>query len=252
MKLRILGCSGAELPNFHPPAILIDEILLLDAGTIGAVLDEDEQRRLEIILVSHAHLDHIRGIPALAENIILEGTKQNVTVAGTREILAAICRHLMNDVVWPDFSRIPSAEMPVITYLEMEPGRQLNLNNYEITAFPVHHSIPAVGYIIRKGGKALLYTGDTGPTELIWQKADGVTSLIVEVSFPNRMEKLALQTGHLTANLMVKELRKMKNIPPAILITHIKPQFFAEIEAEIAHMNLENVQLLADGSTIEL
>ncbi len=41
MKLRVLGSAGAEFPHFHPPAFLIDEALLLDAGTIGAVLSED-------------------------------------------------------------------------------------------------------------------------------------------------------------------------------------------------------------------
>jgi len=43
MKLRVLGSAGAEFPDFRPPAFLIDDSLLLDAGTISAVLTEEEQ-----------------------------------------------------------------------------------------------------------------------------------------------------------------------------------------------------------------
>ena len=71
MKIKVLGCSGAELPNFSPPAFLLDDRILLDGGTTTAALKEDDQKKISDILTTHVHLDHIRGIPSLAENMLL-------------------------------------------------------------------------------------------------------------------------------------------------------------------------------------
>jgi ribonuclease BN (tRNA processing enzyme) len=252
MKLRVLGCAGAEFPNFHPPAFLIDDGFLLDAGTIGAVLGEEEQWALKHIFITHSHLDHTKGIPILADNIIMRNQPHNVKVVGTVETVAAIRNHLLNNVTWPDFSRIPSPATPVITYQEIEPEREISIDGYSVTAYRVDHSIPAVGYIVRRGGKSLFYSGDTGPTERIWKMAVGIDIMIVEVSFPNEMEEMALLTGHLTSNLLRVELRKIKELPPRILITHPKPQFYDLIKAELADLGLPQIELLRDGNVYEL
>jgi ribonuclease BN (tRNA processing enzyme) len=251
MKLRVLGTSGAELPNFRPTALLIDDALLLDSGTIGAVLNSDEQLLLKAILISHAHHDHILGIPALAENLAMKNTKKSLALVSTKEILSSISRHVFNNVIWPDFTKIPSAS-PVLQYTEITLEKAMELHGYTIEALPVDHTVPAVGYILRKDSGALLYTGDTGPTKRIWEKAKNITSLIVEISFPDRMEHMALQTGHLTPFLMKKELEKLKKIPPTIYITHLKPQFHEEIKAEVERLNLANVVLLEEGKTYTL
>jgi ribonuclease BN (tRNA processing enzyme) len=251
MKLRVLGTAGAELPNFRPTALLIDDAVLLDAGTVGAVLNSDEELFLKAILISHAHHDHILGIPALAENLAIKNTKNPLVLVSTKEILSLLSRHVFNNIIWPDFTKIPSIA-PVLQYSEITLEKIMEVHGYSIEAVPVDHSVPAIGYILRKDGRALLYTGDTGPTRRIWGKAENITSLIVEVSFPNKMEQMALQTGHLTPFLMKKELEKMKKIPPAIFVTHFKPQFHEEIKAEVAGMNLENVVLLEEGKIYNL
>lgn len=252
MKLRVLGSAGAEFPHFHPPGFLIDDGLLLDAGTIGAILNEEEQWALRHIFITHAHLDHVRGIPFLADNIIMNNLQHNVVVAGIGETVAAIRDHLMNNVLWPDFTRIPSPAAPVITYRELAPEREVTVDGYSVTPYLVNHSIPAVGYLIRRGDKALLYTGDTGPTVRIWEKASALSAVIVEVSFPNDMEQMALRTGHLTAGLLERELEKMAALPPRILVTHPKPQHFELIRAELSALGIPQIELLRDGAVYEL
>jgi len=112
--------------------------------------------------------------------------------------------------------------------------------------------VPSLGYILSRDGKRLLYSGDTGPTRRIWEKAEGLTSLIVEVSFPNRMVNIAMETGHLTPSLMKKELEKMKKIPPVIYVTHLKPQYYEEIKTEIGGMQIVNAIFLEEGKTYAL
>jgi len=212
MKLRILGSAGAELPDFRPPAFLIDDGLLLDAGTIGSVLTEEEQWNIKTIFITHAHLDHIRGIPALADNIIVKNLRHTVDVYATDSVIEALRTHLFNGLIWPDFTCLPSADEPVLRLHPLAPCQALEVGNgapdkhYTLTAIPVHHTVPAVGYCLDHQGKRLVYTGDTGPTEEIWGYASGADALIVEVSFPNSQEKLSLLTQHLCCSLLEKEL----------------------------------------------
>lgn len=250
MKLRVLGCAGAEFPHFHPSAFLVDDSLLLDAGTIGAVLSEHEQWAIAQIFITHAHLDHIRGIPMLADNIVIKELKKSLTIYGINETLESLGTHLLNDVIWPDFSKIPP-DHPVIRYHRVIPEVELEIGDYRVMAVEVDHTVPAVGYIVRKGNKSIMYTGDTGPTKRLWEFTDGLSALIVEVSFPNEMEKLALLTKHLTPALLATELKKMKNMPPRILITHPKPQHYDKIAAELDELGMEQVELLRDGNVYE-
>ena len=251
MKLRVLGSAGAEFPDFRPPAFLVDDHLLLDAGTIGSVLSEEEQWGLENILITHSHLDHIRAIPALADNIILKNIGHTVAVHGTRDVITAMKDHLFNGVIWPDFTHIPTPEHPVLTFQEIEIGRSFTVADYTVRAVEVNHTVPAVGYIISNNGTTLAYTGDTGPTEAIWRYVSGIDVLIVEVSFPNSMESLALLTRHLTCSLLRSELEKIGTLPRRILITHPKPQFYDTIRTEIDSLGVKGIELLHDGMTFE-
>ena len=252
MKLKVLGSAGAELPDFRPPAFLLDDQLLLDAGTIGSVLTEEEQWKIHTIFITHSHLDHIRSIPALADNIIIKNQRHTVTVLGTDDVISAMRNHMFNNIIWPDFTRIPSEEHPVITFSTIDPYREYRVNEYAITAIPVNHTVPTVGYVVKSGGKTLVYTGDTGPTEEIWAYCSGADVLIVEVSFPNSMVPLAQLTKHLTASMLTDELAKIAVLPKRILITHPKPQYYDQIEKEIKELSIAGVELLHDGSEYEI
>ncbi len=252
MRLRILGSAGAELPDFNPPAFLLDDQLLLDAGTIGSVLSEEEQLKIHTIFITHSHLDHIRSIPALADNIIIKNQLHTVSVQSTADVISALRNHLFNNVIWPDFSRIPSVENPVIKFTTINPYQACIVNDYTITAIPVNHTVPTVGYLVESGGSTLVYTGDTGPTEEIWTYCSGVDALIVEVSFPDSMKELAQLTKHLTASMLIEELAKIEVLPKRILITHPKPQYYDIIHREVEGLAISGIELLRDGSVYDI
>lgn len=252
MELRILGSAGAEFPDFRPPAFLIDGKLLLDAGTIGSVLSEDEQWNIHNILITHSHLDHIRSIPALADNIIIKNLNHTVTLHCTAEVISALRNHMFNNIIWPDFTVIPSVKDPVIAYSTIIPFQEYFVDGYTVQAIPVDHTVPAVGYRVTSGGRTLVYTGDTGPTNAIWKSCSGVDALIVEVSFPDSMEALALVSKHLTSSLLQNELAQIDVLPKRILITHPKPQYVDIIRREIELLNVGGMELLLDGSVYEI
>jgi len=252
MKLRVLGSAGAEFPNFRPPAFLIDDQLLLDAGTIGSVLTEEEQWGLQNIFITHSHLDHIRALPALADNIIIKNLHHTVKIFSIQDVIAAMHEHMFNNIIWPDFSVIPTPESAVISFETIETGLDYTVSDYRIRAIPVNHTVPTVGYRVCHGPTTLVYTGDTGPTEEIWQYVNGIDALIVEVSFPNSMEAMALLTKHLTCSLLRFELEKIARLPKRIFITHPKPQYYDLIRTEIECLGLKEIELLHDGAVFEL
>lgn len=256
MKVKVLGSSGAELPGYNSPAFLVDDKVLLDAGTIGTSLGESKQWEVRHILITHSHLDHIKAIPFLADNIVIKQRKHSVTLYGTKETLKILRDNLLNDKLWPDFTKISASIDPVLKMKTIVAGRPFIVNGYSVTAYPMNHTVPAVGYIMRDGsGRTLLYTGDTGPTQKIWASSDRIHAMIIEVSFPNSMEELAIKTGHLTPELLGIEIDKMKRLPEKILITHIKPQYMARIGKELREIKKKKqvaIQILKDGRTYEV
>ncbi|MCE5195195.1 MAG: 3',5'-cyclic-nucleotide phosphodiesterase [Nitrospiraceae bacterium] len=255
MKLKVLGSSGAEFPGFNPPGFLIDGKLLFDAGTIGAGLSENQQWNIRYAVLTHAHLDHIRGIPFLADNIIIKNKKHFVTVIGIENTLKTLKENLLNNKIWPDFTAIPSRKNPVLKLLRIKLNKTTKVDSYKLTAYKVNHSIPAVGYVLEdKNKKRLLYTGDTGPTNELWEHEckTKINAAIIEVSFPNKMTEFAVRIGHLTPAVLVKEIEKMKIIPDRILITHPKPQHIKTITKEIKLLKMSNIRILKDGEEINI
>ena len=206
---------------------LLDDFLLLDAGTIGLALEKKAQNKISHILITHAHLDHIKGIPFLIDNITTNGFEHQVTVISGKDVLLDLKENIFNDRIWPDFSVIPDRRHPVMKYQELSARGHLQIRDYRVYATGVNHTVASYGYIIEDPhGNAVVYTGDTGPTESLWKKMNQHNAgvLICEVSFPDSMKGLALKTGHLTPSLLGEEMKKMSGVPERIYITHVKPQ----------------------------
>lgn len=253
MLIKVLGSSGAEFPGFNPPAFLIDGKLLLDAGTIGSKLSAREQAAIKHILITHSHLDHIKGIPFLADNIIITKASHSVTLYGVRETLDSLKKNLLNDKIWPDFTKISASIEPVLKLRQIVPAKTFRVGDYAIKAYRVNHTVPAVGYIVRDHvGKTLLYTGDTGPTAAIWKAPGTPDAIIIEVSFPNAMAELAEKTGHMTPAMLVQELAKMRALPHKVFITHPKPQYIKQIRKEVARLGMQQIEILQDGKSYRI
>ena len=254
MKIKVIGCSGAELPGHHTPAFLLNEDILFDAGSFTNVLNEKEQLKIKNIFITHAHLDHLRGIPFLADNIIMRNMNQRVNVFSIAPVLRTIKRHLFNSSIWPDFTIIPHPDNPILNLIKLRVGKPIEVSNYVITPYAVNHVVPAVGYLVEDRSRTLFYTGDMAPSNMTWQNIGKkkIHCLIIDVSFPNNMEETAIRSGHLTSNLLEKELMKMHCKPGKICITHVKPQYLKQIRNELEGLKIKNLLLLRAGDTIRI
>lgn len=253
MKIQVLGCSGSELPGHNLSAFLVDDFLLMDAGTIGQSLGHAEEKKIKYILITHTHLDHIKGIPFLVDNLVNNKLKSHITIVSGKAVLNDLKNNIFNNRIWPDFTRIFAQKNAAMTYQEIPSQKYLAIGKYKVYAEKVNHTVPAYGYIIEDPeGNALVYTGDTGPTERIWERMKhfNVKALIVEVSFPNSMKKLALLSKHLTPALLSAEIEKMTRLPEKIYITHIKPYYTEIIKREMKSLKFPEVNFLFDNTVI--
>jgi ribonuclease BN (tRNA processing enzyme) len=254
MKIRVLGASGSELPGHNLPAFLIDDTILMDAGTIGLALNSTDQLKISHIFLTHAHLDHVKGVPFLLDNTTLTRSRTSVTLISGEDVLRDIKNNLLNGRLWPDFTKIPDSRNPALRFKTIHPSRPFRLNGCRIYCERVAHSVPAYGYIVERGRKALAYTGDTGPTTLFWKKVSKhhIGCLIAEVSFPNSLTDLAVKSGHLTPALLKEEIAKIDTVPPMIYATHTKPQYFKEIKGELQACGIKNIEILKDGQVVTI
>ncbi len=255
MKIKVLGCSGAKFPGHNIPGFLLDNDIIFDAGSLTGVLGEKAQFKIKNIFITHAHLDHIRSIPFLADNIVLGNVDHKVNLYSISPVINTIKRHLLNSSLWPDFTIIPRPNDAILNLVKLRVGQPLKINHYTVIPYKVNHTVPAVGYLVEdEKGKRVFYTGDTGPARELWEKISNtiIHCLIIDVSFPNNMEDTAIKTGHLTPRLFKKELLKIHYILEHIYITHPKPQFIKTIKTELEEMRLKSVKLFRDGDTIRV
>lgn len=255
MKIHVIGSSGSEVPGRNLPAFLVDDFLLLDAGTIGLALNKKAEEKITHLLITHAHLDHIKGIPFFVDNLVSNRFRHPVTLMSGRDVLSDIRKNIFNNRIWPDFASIPDKKNPVIRYKAVPMHGHAIIGKYKVHAVRVTHSVPAYGYIIEDDrGKALVYTGDTGPTDRLWKVMGSynVKVLIIETSFPDSMRDLAIKTGHLTPSLLAEEIGKMKKLPEEIYVTHAKPQYMSVIESELGNIKDPYVTVLGDNTVISV
>jgi len=255
MEIKVLGCSGAEFPGHRPPSFLLDGNILFDTGSLTNLLDIKRQLKIKHIFITHSHLDHILGIPFLADNLIFRKKRHRVNIFSIPSVIKTIRKSLLDGSVWPDFTAIPNTHEGILNLIELKSGHSIKIDDYTITAYPVHHSVPATGYLVEDGNKRrFFYTGDTGPTDSTWEEIRGrqIHCLLIEVSFPSRMEEIALRTGHLTPRLLKKELLKIKPHPERIFVIHIKPQYFEAIQSELQKLSMKGLRLLKDDQAIQI
>ena len=69
MKLRVLGCSGGIGGDAQTTAMLLDDDILIDAGTGVGNLSMEEMVKIDHIFLTHAHLDHVAFIPFLVDTV---------------------------------------------------------------------------------------------------------------------------------------------------------------------------------------
>ena len=234
MRVKILGCSGGIGGDLRTTSMLVDDDILLDAGTGVGDLTLEQLVKIDHVFVTHSHLDHVSHIPFLVDTVCWMRTKP-VTVHSSRDTIRILKEHLFNWKIWPDFSQIPDGDHPFMLYKEIAINETVSLGDRHFTAVPANHVVPAIGYLLDSGKGSLLFSGDTTTNDALWQFANRIENLrylIIETAFSNKEREIAIASKHLCPSMLAEELAKLKR-PVEIFITHLKPGEVALIMSEI-------------------
>jgi ribonuclease BN (tRNA processing enzyme) len=255
MRVRVLGCYGNAVGSYRTTAFLVNDVLLLDAGTVTEVLDDEEIKRIRYIVVTHTHLDHLKGFFPLIDQLVMLGAPHELELSSAKDVLDIISQNLFNDLVWPDFTIIPSEQEALIRLEALEMEQAHEIGALTVTPIPVNHTVYTVGYVVKEGAKGFMFTGDTGPTERFWEIAateEGIEFIIADVSFPDRMRKFAQVSGHMTLSMLLEEIDRHGLGGKTVYLNHIKPIFLGEVVEEVRVLGRGNIRVLEQDRIITI
>ena len=247
MKVTILGCHGGVAPGYRTSCYMINDKFLIDAGSAASALSPKRQQELEDIFITHPHIDHIKDICFLVENTFYE-TRAVINLRSTPDILNNVHKHMLNDILWPDFSKIyvdKAQTKCLIKFVPITPA--MKFDGMTIHHFQVNHPGNAIGYMLDDGEKQIVFSGDTGPTDALWEvanKCKNLRAVFTEISFPNNMDALARASGHYTTSQLLTDIEKLKNKSIPVYIAHFKPRFFEELMDEFHRLAPPRMRLL--------
>ncbi len=255
MWISILGCSGGIGPGNRTTSILIDDDILLDAGSGVGDLQLQQMAKIRHIFISHSHLDHIAFLPFLVDSIFSQ-IKEPIQVYGLPETIKALKDHIFNWSIWPDFSELPTKENPVLEFNIMPPHSTIQVGDRKVTSIPVEHVVPGVGFCVEnKDGKNFAFSGDTATNDSLWaalNKLPSLNTLMIESGYPDCMEALSKMAQHYTPAILAEDLQKL-NHKPHLLISHLKPGLEIQISEEL-HRHLKDYQVtcIKSGDSIQI
>ncbi|MGB4812761.1 MAG: 3',5'-cyclic-nucleotide phosphodiesterase [Methylophilaceae bacterium] len=236
MQIKILGCSGGIGGKLRTTSILLDDDILIDAGSGVGDLSMDALMAINHVFITHSHLDHVAFLPFLLDTVFGFRTKP-ITVYGCKATLEALRNHIFNWEIWPDFNAIPSVQAPFLQYQEIQVNETIALTGRTITALPANHAVPALGYLLDSGKASLAFTGDTTVCDALWASVNNVKNLkylIIETAFRNSEIELAKLSKHLCPSMLADELSQLASNNVEVYITHLKPGEGETIMQEIA------------------
>ncbi len=249
MKLRVLGCSGGVAPGAYTTSFLIDNSILIDAGTGLGNLTIDEMAKITHVFLTHSHLDHLSHLPFMLNNLIGERSV-SIKVYAMHETLKALRQHIFNNVIWPDFTQLPSKEHPCVTLHPMEVGESLSVGEIKIIALPAEHSVPTLGFWVGslQGEGYFAFSGDCGVNRALWQAIDElprVKALIVDDQYLEKEKAISALAKHYYPAALQADLEQL-SYRPQLYLTHLpayKPEeVFAEAQKVLAQWNPQALQ----------
>jgi len=254
MKLTILGCSGGIGSGRHTTCLKVDDDVLIDAGSGLTTLDFEQLLAIDHVFLTHAHLDHVLGLPLLLDSVgDLRGNP--VTVHALPEVLEVLSTHLFNWQLWPDFRKIPSAEAPWLRFAPLGLGEAFTLKGRTFRPLPVNHVVPACGLHLSTEAGSLVFSGDTTHSDAFVAELNAIPDLrhlIIETSFENELADIAKASKHHWPDSLAAELQAL-SVRPEVWITHLKPGNESAIMNELRETAPGwGVEALIQGQVIEL
>lgn len=258
MKLQLLPSTfdenGRASARQHLSCLVIDDKVAIDAGSLAMAVSDVQREQIRDIILTHAHLDHIAGLPLFIDDLFANLTEP-IRIFSTAEVAETLERDIFNWSVYPRFSELNNETGAVLEYKIFEVGAKFAARHLSIESIPVNHKVPTVGFIVSDEKKSFALSGDTTRMDGFWQKINSETKLdaiLVECAFPNELNGLADVSFHLTPQILRSELEKCTKTDCPIYVVNIKPMYREKVVSQILDLNIENLHILEIGKIYEI
>ena len=255
--IKILGASGSKAKNHNTTSFQIFKDIIIDAGNVLNALG-NETKDINHIFLTHSHADHIADLPFIIETFFEERSSP-LTIYALEETIDVLQKHSFNNKIWPDFTKIKLLKNDNFSLIlkPIKINETINIHNYFIKAIHAEHIDGSCGYIVTKKNQSFIISGDTYINPILWEEINNnktIKSLIIECSFPDKLENLATLTKHLTPSLIAKQLQNLKRKDISIFFYHLKPTYKKELLNDIKKHKLLNYQgkILKEGDVIHI
>ena len=234
------------------PCFVVDDLIALDAGSLAIATTNDQKKQIRDVVLSHAHLDHIAGLPLYIDDLFAT-IKRPIQIHATREVIEILERDIFNWSIYPRFSELENDYGIVVEYRPFEIEQDFSVKHLTIKAVGVNHKVPSVGFIVSDAKSCFALTSDTAQVDRFWEvinETENLSAVMVECAFPDELSELACNSHHLTPEVLRQELFKFKQNCPVYVI-NIKPMYVEQVSRQIRELDIDNLQILDVGKIYE-
>ena len=257
MKFQLLPSTfdenGTASPRQHLSCFVVDNQVAIDAGSLAMAASAAQRKQIRDIVLTHAHLDHIAGLPLYIDDLFAN-LDAPVTVHAAPEVIETLERDIFNWEIYPRFSELENANGAVMKYQPFTVGKEFSVKHLRLKAVAVNHKVSSVGFIVSDGKTKFALSGDTAEMDDFWKvvnEENNLSTLLVECAFPNELEELAEASHHFTPKTLRKDLEKFNRKECSVYVINIKPLYRDEVVQQIAELEIENLQILEVGQIYE-
>lgn len=256
MKFQLLPSTfdenGRASARQHLACFVVDDLIAFDAGSLAMATTSQQKKQIRDVVISHAHLDHIAGLPLYIDDLFAT-IKRPIQIHATAEVIEILERDLFNWSIYPRFSELKNDNGIVLEYRPFEIEKKFEVKHLTVKAIAVNHKVPSVGFIVSDGKSTFAITNDTAEMDRFWEVAneqENLSAILVECAFPDELDELAANSHHLTPRALKNELGKL-NLNCPIYVVNIKPMYVEQVTCQIRELKIENLQILTVGKVYE-
>ena len=257
MKVQLLPSSfepdGTASPRQHTTCFVIDGAVAIDAGSLAMAATETHRANVRDVVLTHAHLDHIAGLPLFIDDLFSD-LAEPVVVHAAQSVIDSLEDNVFNWSIYPRFSELKNANGSVLQYKPFEPEAEFGVRHLRFRAIGVNHRVPSYGFLVSDGQSTIALSGDTAEMDDFWDvvnRSNGVAALLIECAFPNDLGDLAKISHHLTPARLAAELSKCELSKCPVYVVNLKPTYRETIVHELADLGIPGLQVLEIGKVYD-
>jgi cAMP phosphodiesterase len=249
MKLQLLPSTfepdGSASMRQHLSCLVINDRIAVDAGSLAMAATDEHRQNLRDIVLTHAHLDHIAGLPLFVDDLFAT-LDRPVKVHALPDVIEVLERDVFNWSVFPRFSELSIGSSSAIEYHAVSFGEPFTVHDSEFCLFPAFHKVPSCGVMIKDKDSCVAISGDTSSLLGFVKEGSKLNAAVVECAFPNELSEIAQSSHHMTPATLRGELEKLQLDCP-VFVFNIKANYREAVVAQIHELGISDLEIMEIG-----